>query len=195
MPRAASATTAQGLSTHKTYIFTNAILTQPAVCPRRTDIEESQVLSRHATKVHVTSKSSGWPSRIPSMCIRQLSLPRCLTAFLFLNGDHHSTRNTRREHIGHFPLVTYGSPISHSQMREPCHDRWVIGPVLWCSSTAAGTGDMFGIEERLSIMNEVKLAFHKLGGIAVLQKLHEDCLLLSLELKRRKIEFVLIRKE
>ena len=38
---------------------------------------------------------------------------------------------------------------------------------------------MFDIEERLSIMNEVKLAFHKLGGIAVLQKLHTDDLLLS----------------
>ena len=54
---------------------------------------------------------------------------------------------------------------------------------------------MFGIEERLSIKNEVKLAFHKLGGIAVLQKLHEDYLLLSSELETRKNEFVLIRKE
>ena len=70
-----------------------------------------------------------------------------------------------------------------------------IGPALWCSSTAAGTGDMFGIEERRSISKEVKLAFQKLGGVDVLQKLHEDFLLLSAELKQRKIEFVLIRTE
>ena len=38
------------------------------------------------------------------------------------------------------------------------------------------------------------LAFHKLGGVAVLQKLHADGLLLSLDLKKRKIEFVLIRQ-
>ena len=73
-------------------------------------------------------------------------------------------------------------------------NRLAIGPDLWCSSTAAGTGDMFGIQERLSIKNEIKMAFHKLGGVAVLQKLHEDCLLLSLDLKKRKIEFVLIRQ-
>ena len=70
-----------------------------------------------------------------------------------------------------------------------------IGPALWCSSTAAGTGDMFGIEERRSISKEMKLAFQELGGVDVLQKLHEDCLLLSVELKQRKIEFVLIRTE
>ena len=74
-------------------------------------------------------------------------------------------------------------------------NRLAIGPALWCSSTAAGTGDMFGIEERCSISKEVKLAFQKLGGVAVLQKLHGDCLLLSVELKQRKIEFVLIRME
>ena len=72
-----------------------------------------------------------------------------------------------------------------------------IGPALWCSSTAAGTGDMFGIEERRtsSISKEIKLAFQELGGVDVLQKLHEDFLLLSAELKQRKIEFVLIRTE